>query len=334
MLKPLLRVGLMGAAFAMLAACSQVGESIPASMKPLSATAMHLLGKKGMSVKSPIYVRIFKEESELEVWKAREDGHFYHFKTYPICVWSGGLGPKIVEGDKQAPEGYYAVGPGQLNPNSSYYLSFNLGYPNAFDRANGRTGAALMVHGNCKSAGCYAMTDALIEEIYALAREAFSGGQEKFPAHAFPFRMTEANLARHKEDPSAPFWKTMKEGYDYFEATRQPPEVAVCGKKYVVNPQWQSPLDEIDPAAPCPKYKKVQPEPFASVLPVAAEVANVVAPGRKVRNLALEAESGSYSMFGLTKSAINPFVAGTPSQGKPSSKKRAWGLDDAFGNDR
>ena len=136
-----------------------------------------LLGKKGMETHTPIFIRIFKEESELEIWKARYDGRYYHFKTYPICNWSGELGPKQKEGDKQAPEGFYSVTQQQLNPNSSYYLAFNLGFPNAYDKAKNRTGKFLMIHGKCKSAGCYAMTDALVEEIYALGRDALRGGQ-------------------------------------------------------------------------------------------------------------------------------------------------------------
>ena len=95
-----------------------------------------------------------------------------------------------MQGDRQAPEGFYTVTKAQMNPNSSLYLAFNLGYPNLYDRANRRTGDFLMVHGKCRSAGCYAMTDGLIEEIYALAREAFIGGQETIQVHALPFRMT------------------------------------------------------------------------------------------------------------------------------------------------
>ena len=135
---------------------------------------------------APIFVRIFKEESELEVWKQRDDGRFYHFKTYPICNWSGDLGPKVQQGDKQAPEGFYTVAKYQMNPNSQFHIAFNLGYPNAYDQAHSRTGDFLMVHGKCSSAGCYAMTDALIEEIYALARESFSGGQETLPGPRLP----------------------------------------------------------------------------------------------------------------------------------------------------
>ena len=162
-----------------VAACGSA-PVIPPAAQPLSNETLSLLAKKGMTPAAPIFVRIFKEESELEVWKARDDGRFYHFKTYPICNWSGELGPKVTQGDKQAPEGFYTVAQGQMKPDSKFYLAFNLGYPNAYDRALNRTGEALMVHGKCKSAGCYAMTDALAEEIYGLAREAFIGGQTSF----------------------------------------------------------------------------------------------------------------------------------------------------------
>ncbi|MFV0294896.1 MAG: L,D-transpeptidase family protein [Hyphomicrobiaceae bacterium] len=193
------------------------------------------LGRMGMKPEEPIFIRIFKEESELEVWKQREDGRFYHFKTYPICNWSGTLGPKLKQGDRQAPEGFYTISHSQMNPNSKYYLAFNLGFPNAFDRANGRTGSSLMVHGKCKSAGCYAMTDALIEEIYGLARESFSAGHPTFEVHAYPFRMTDANMARHRKSQWFRFWTVMKQGYDYFEARHTLPPVTVCGGQYHVN---------------------------------------------------------------------------------------------------
>ena len=169
------------------------------------------------------------------MWKLRDDGRYYHFKTYPICNWSGQLGPKLREGDRQSPEGFYTITREQMNPNSKYHLAFNLGYPNPFDKSNRRTGDALMVHGGCGSAGCYAMTDALMEELYALVREAFIGGQDVVHVHAFPFRMTAANMARHAKSEWRGFWRTLKEGYDYFELTRQVPTVAVCNRRYVVN---------------------------------------------------------------------------------------------------
>ncbi len=169
---------------------------------------------------APIFIRIYKEESELEVWKLK-DGRFQHFRTYPVCAWSGGLGPKLRVGDKQTPEGFYTVSHGQMNPNSHYHLAFNIGFPNAYDSANGRTGSAVMVHGDCKSAGCFAMTDARIEEIYALARKAFDGGQSYFHVHIMPFRMTAANLASHRDSPWYPFWLRLKEGYELIRSHGQ-----------------------------------------------------------------------------------------------------------------
>ena len=222
-----------------------------------------LLGKKGMETNTPIYIRIFKEESELEVWKARTDGRFYHFKTYPICNWSGELGPKQAQGDRQAPEGFYTITPAQMKPNSDFYLAFNIGYPNAYDKANGRTGEFVMIHGKCKSAGCYAMTDALVEEVYALARDALRGGQMNFQVHAFPFRMTDEKLARYKTNKWYAFWKTMKEGYDYFETTRVPPSVVVCARKYVVNVVPPA-FGELDPVAACPRFERPALSPFAA----------------------------------------------------------------------
>jgi murein L,D-transpeptidase YafK len=270
-----------------LSACTQV--EIPPYLRPLSKDTVMLLGKKGMTTSTAIYIRVFKEESELELWKQREDGRFYHFKTYPICNWSGKLGPKLRQGDHQAPEGFYRVPQHMMNPNSQFHLAFNLGYPNAYDKANNRTGDFLMIHGKCKSAGCYAMTDALIEEIYALAREAFIGGQEAIPVHAFPFRMTTANLERHKSSPHHKFWLTLKEGYDFFEAARQPSSVLVCERRYLVNVKYsgrQSPR----PDGACPPLEKVAPEPFSPLPSQAA--GTVLAPGPKLRTAA-DTGSGS-----------------------------------------
>ena len=163
-------------------------------------------------------IRLFKQEAELEVWKQDRSGHFALLKTYPICRWSGDLGPKVREGDRQAPEGFYSITPAQMNPQSAYYLSFNTGYPNAYDRALGHTGSELMVHGDCSSRGCYAMTDEQIAEIYSLGRESFFGGQKSFQLQAYPFRMTPLNMAKHRNNPNMPFWKMIKEGYDHFES--------------------------------------------------------------------------------------------------------------------
>ena len=198
---------------------------------------------------APILIRIYKEENTLEVWKQNRTGRFAFLKSYPICKFSGKLGPKIAQGDYQAPEGFYDVTPEQMNPYSSQYLAFNTGYPNAFDRSLGRTGSLLMVHGGCKSVGCYAMTDYQMEEIYGLVEEAFKGGQEKIQLAAFPFRMTTQNLARNAYDPNAPFWEMLKLGDDAFLATGRPPSVAVCDRRYVFN---LGGAENLDPNAPCP----------------------------------------------------------------------------------
>ena len=198
---------------------------------------------------APILIRIYQEENTLEVWEQDRTGKFALLKSYPICKFSGKLGPKIMQGDHQAPEGFYDITPAQMNPNSSQYLAFNVGFPNAFDRSLGRTGSFLMVHGGCSSVGCYAMTDYQMEEIYGLVDEAFKGGQDKIQLAAFPFRMTTQNLARHADNPNVPFWEMLKSGDDAFFATERPPSVAVCDQRYVFNPIV---ADNLDPNAPCP----------------------------------------------------------------------------------
>ncbi len=247
------------AAALVLAGCKNDGSTINAkAMKPLPEKLVAEIHKKDMDAQSPILVRLFKQEAELEVWKQDRSGRFALLKTYPICRWSGDLGPKIKEGDRQAPEGFYSITPAQMNPQSSYYLSFNMGYPNAFDKALGRTGSQLMVHGDCSSRGCYAMTDEQISEIYALGRESFFGGQRAFQVQAYPFRMTPVNFARHRNNPNMPFWKMLKEGNDHFEVTRQEPKIDVCEKRYVFDaqpaPGSAAPLN-FSPAGRCPAYQ-------------------------------------------------------------------------------
>jgi murein L,D-transpeptidase YafK len=225
---------------------------------PLSDKMLAELEAKQMDKGSPILVRLFKEEAEAEVWKKNRNGEFALLKTYPICRWSGELGPKVKEGDRQAPEGFYTITPGLMNPNSNYYLAFNTGYPNAFDRAWGRTGSELMVHGDCSSRGCYAMTDEQMVEIYALARESFFGGQKSFQLQAYPFRMTARNLAKHRNSPHLAFWKNLKEGYDHFEVTKQEPKVDVCERRYVfdaASPENASRPLAFNARGKCPAYE-------------------------------------------------------------------------------
>lgn len=243
---------MMGLSFSLPSRCRSQSESqekvaVPvfnAQKVPSSARSLEVrqrvapllvrdLAATGMSYGAPVFMRIFKEERELELW-VEKGGKFERFRTYRIAAMSGSLGPKLKEGDGQAPEGFYAVRPAQMNPSSSYHLSFNLGYPNAYDRAHGRDGSSLMVHGSWVSVGCYAMTDSKIEEIFTLADAALRKGQPFFRVHCFPFRMTDENMTSHADSEWIDFWKNLKQGYDAFEKTRKVPNVVVKGKVYQV----------------------------------------------------------------------------------------------------
>src|SRR4029077_1537255 len=219
------------------------------------------------------------------------------------CRWSGDLGPKVREGDRQAPEGFYNISPAHMNPQSAYYLSFNTGYPNAFDKALGRTGSQLMGHGDCSSRGCYAMTDEQIAEIYSLGRESFFGGQRAFQLQAYPFKMTPLNMAKHRNNPNMAFWKMIKEGYDHFEVTRQEPRVNFCEKKYVFD-AVRAPDAKQDPvfqaSAKCPAY--VIPDEIADAVrekqqEEAAETAKLIARGTPVAKLNTGIDGGMNQVF-------------------------------------
>ncbi len=208
---------------------------VPLRGTPNLANLNKRLAEKGVTIGAPIFMRIFKKESELELW-VKKGEKFELFEVYPICRWSGKLGPKLKEGDRQAPEGFYTVSRGQLNPNSRWHRSFNLGYPNVFDRSFGRTGSYLMVHGGCGSIGCYAMTNPVITELWRFVTGALNGAQSRFHVHVFPFRMSKWNLAVHKENKWFPFWMDLKQGYDLFEASHMPPRISVCNKRYEAEP--------------------------------------------------------------------------------------------------
>ena len=192
-----------------------------------------MLTSKKLRYGLPVFIRIFKQSSELEVWM-QKNKKFVHVKTYPICRWSGTLGPKLKQGDRQSPEGFYTVSKNQLNPNSKYHLAFNLGYPNKYDRAHNRTGDFLMVHGSCLSIGCYAITDAGITEVYNMASAALDNGQHRFNVHIFPFRLNNENLKQHATHKWYSFWQSLKPAYDWFEIKRTLPEIAVQNKKYTL----------------------------------------------------------------------------------------------------
>lgn len=230
----------LGAALVLLAglAACEDERHLPRNSRhwvALSPEIQSLMSEKAVTAQSPILFRAFKRESELEVWKADATGEYKLLKTYPMCRWSGQLGPKKNEGDRQVPEGFYSITPQLLNPNSSFYLSFNIGYPNAFDRSLGRDGSHIMVHGACSSRGCFSMTDKQMADIYALSREAFAGGQKAIHMQSLPFRFTPENLARYRADENLPFWKNLKEGADIFDLTKREPQVAACSRRYVFN---------------------------------------------------------------------------------------------------
>lgn len=245
---------------ASIAGCS---TTVPYQVRTgvVHAPTLEQMENANMERGAPVLIRIYKEERTLEVWKQDRTGRFAPLQSYPICKFSGKLGPKVAQGDYQAPEGFYDITPAQMNPQSSEYLSFNIGFPNAFDRSLGRTGSFLMVHGGCRSVGCYAMTDYQMEEIYGLVEEAFRGGQDKVQLQAFPFQMTAENLTRHADDPNAPFWEMLKTGSDAFSAEGLPPKVAVCNQRYVFNPSFGG--RDLYPNASCPNA--IDPMPVAHV---------------------------------------------------------------------
>ena len=307
--RSLIRALITSAALAagmLLAGCNSDEISLANNAKanqPVPPKLVADMAAKDMDLQSPMLVRLFKQEAELEVWKQDRSGRFALLKGYPICRWSGDLGPKVREGDRQAPEGFYSISPGQMNPQSAYYLSFNTGYPNAFDKALGRSGSQLMVHGDCSSRGCYAMTDEQIAEIYSLGRESFFGGQRAFQLQAYPFKMTPLNMAKHRNNQNMPFWKMIKEGSDHFEVTRQEPKVDFCEKKYVFDAAKPPDATKdlvFDASAKCPAY--VIPDEVANAVrdkqqADQAEIAQLVAKGTPVARSNTGIDGGMNRVF-------------------------------------
>jgi murein L,D-transpeptidase YafK len=306
LIRALVTSAALAAAGALLAGCDADEVSLANNAKanqPVPPKLLAAMVEKDMDLQSPILIRLFKQEAELEIWKQDRSGKFALLKTYPICRWSGDLGPKTREGDRQAPEGFYSITPAQMNPQSAYYLSFNTGYPNGYDRSLGHTGSELMVHGDCSSRGCYAMTDEQIAEIYAMGRESFFGGQKGFQFEAFPFHMTALNMAKHRNNPNMAFWKMIKEGYDHFEITHQEPKVDFCEKHYVFDAA-RAPNATKDPvfeaAAKCPAY--VVPDELAEATRQKqdedqAEMAKLIAKGTPVAKLNTGIDGGMNQVF-------------------------------------
>ena len=284
---------------AMLSACEDNSGRMARANQPIPSNTMALMEQVGSTKTAPVLIRTYKKEAELEIWKRKADGRYTLLKTYPMCRWSGQLGPKRREGDRQVPEGFYPITPGQMNPNSSYYLSFNVGYPNAYDRVHEHGGGSIMVHGACSSAGCFSMTDEQIAEIYAIAREGFAGGQRSIQMQSFPFRMTAENLAKHRADPNIAFWKELKEGSDHFDVTRQEPLVNVCNRKYQFNASPVDPGASLSADSVCPPLKQdeiIKAEVSAKAARDDARVAELVSAGTQAVKV-VYADGGQHPSF-------------------------------------
>lgn len=294
------------------------------SRAPVSPILVARMQTLDMDKNSPIMVRLFKKESKLEVWKQTRNGRYALLETFDICKWSGNLGPKVKEGDRQAPEGFYMITQGLMNPNSSYYLAFNTGFPNAYDRSLGRYGTNLMVHGACSSRGCYAMTDPQIEQIYALARDAFAGGQKAFQFQAYPFKMTPENIAEHYDDPNMPFWKMLKEGYDHFEVTRQVPKVDVCGRKYVFDSTPVKSGAALVPTRDCPELTMPQTLQLAVASKSKQDDVKVAALLPKVRrDKQREEDAARFLMIASANPNPNQSTIVRPGLPQPTGKRSA-----------
>ena len=292
---------LLAALALILAACSsrtpETQRDSRLIRRPPNPTLQDRLEARGFRFGAPAFIRIFKKEEVLEVWLQKDNGEYALFLDYPICIYSGELGPKTREGDKQSPEGFYTVGREAMNPNSQYHLSFNLGYPNAYDRAHGYSGSLLMVHGKCVSIGCYAMGDRQIEEIYTLVGAALQRGQPFVRVHAFPFSMTDANLAAYSEHRWYDFWRMLKPGYDYFERYHQPPEIDVIGGQYALsgrNPHPAVRPGELPPGRSTPTIpsENLNSNPFTGTA-IASAAPPSAAPAATLNNAFQAAASNS-----------------------------------------
>jgi murein L,D-transpeptidase YafK len=183
----------------------------------------------------PIFLRVFKEENELEVWmRGRGNSHYTLFRVYRLRGWSGGLGPKLKEGDRQTPEGFYFGSASRMRPHTRHYLGMDLGFPNEYDSFHGRTGSGLMIHGGKSESGAFVLSPEDMGEVYSLSEAALSGGQRIFRIHVFPFRMTDKRMEQEwKRQPDwIDFWVNLKEGYDFFENANFPPDVSVSTGEY------------------------------------------------------------------------------------------------------
>ncbi|HSV10265.1 MAG TPA: L,D-transpeptidase family protein [Hanamia sp.] len=191
-----------------------------------------------------VFIRSFKYDGQLEVWVKNEPKEKYKlFKTYRVCLLSGAMGPKRMQGDYQVPEGFYYIN--EFNPRSNYHLALGLNYPNASDKILSdslRPGNGIYIHGSCVSVGCIPVTDDDIEEIYLIASSAKASGEDFIPVHVFPVRYNRKKSFEFFENYSRnnpsleKFGLQLKAAYDKFEATKEVPLVMVDRKgDYVID---------------------------------------------------------------------------------------------------
>lgn len=204
------------------------------AMKRKEDTLQKQFEAKGLSWPAKyVYIRSFKYDGQLEVWVKNERKDPYKlFKTYRICALAGTLGPKRIAGDYQVPEGFYYIN--EFNPNSNYYLSLGINYPNQSDRILSdslRPGGDIYIHGSCVTVGCIPVTDQQIDEIYILATYAKANGQDYIPVHIYPVRFNNKRSADYlaaltKNDQQLKhFAERLQNVYDHFEFTKQLPVI-------------------------------------------------------------------------------------------------------------
>jgi len=219
-----------------ISGCSIVYDRVDprGGLSPQTAALISASESVGASANSPVLIRIFKQSNELELWRKTSKGYAL-VNTFTVCAYSGDLGPKHKQGDRQAPEGFYNIVIGQLNYHSIRFLSLNTGYPNNYDRQQRSTGSSLMIHGGCDSAGCYAIQDAPMQDLFAAVRDSLKAGQKSVQLHIYPFRMSNINMLLNRDSKYIDFWQQLKVGYDKFETSKQDLIVSVINKKYVIN---------------------------------------------------------------------------------------------------
>ncbi len=181
-----------------------------------------------------LFIRAFKKEQVVEVWvKEKNKDEFVLLHAYPFCATSGTLGPKRSEGDSQIPEGVYEIN--HFNPQSNFYLSLGINYPNASDKIlsdRQHPGGSIYIHGNCVTIGCISITDDKIKELYVLAVEAKNNGQGKISVHIFPDRLDTNAIEKlsSSNQTITSFWKNLQPIYEDFKSSRKLKVVSVNSK--------------------------------------------------------------------------------------------------------